>query len=319
MYKYLNPSNYARYAQILASRYLLEPLEIRFSPKPNLPLRHPPIFFLGPPRSGSTLAVQAITEALDVGYLSNRHCDWCGAPALAQRLFQPTKFRPKPDFCSSYGVTQGAHAPAECGEWWYRFFRRSPQYVSLAEVDPRKMNNFRRSIASLINAFDRPVIFKNLFASFRIQAIAKYLPESLFIVMHRNEVDNGHSLLEARHRVNGSYARWWSMEPPGVDHLRKLPAHQQVIEQIRCVHTIIYKDLKSANVDPSRYLDLSYENFCADPREAIKTIHNFFLRNKCKVTRRSELPINFPTRKHVRIDPDIYKAMVSYAQGICSH
>ena len=314
MYKYLNPSNYARYAQILANRYLLEPLEIRFSPKPNLPLRHPPIFFLGPPRSGSTLAIQAITEALDVGYLSNRHCDWCGAPALAERLFQPTNLRPKTDFYSLYGDTQGAHAPAECGEWWYRFFRRSPQYVSLTEVDPRKMNNFRRSIASLINAFDRPVIFKNLYASFRIQAIAQYLPESLFIVMRRNEIDNGHSLLEARYRVNGSYARWWSMEPPGIDHLRKLPAHQQVIEQIRHVRATIYKDLTFANVDPTRYLDLSYESFCTDPREAIKTIYNFFLRNNGKVTRRSELPINFPTRQHVRIDPDIYKAMVRYAQ-----
>jgi hypothetical protein len=318
MYRYFNPSNYARYAQILANRYLLEPLEIRFSPKPNVPLRHPPIFFLGPPRSGSTLAIQAITEALDVGYLSNRHCDWCGAPALAERLLKPTNLRLKTDFHSLYGDTQGAHAPAECGEWWHRFFRRSPQYVSLAEVDPRKINNFRRSIASLINAFDRPVIFKNLYASFRIQAIAQYLPESLFIVMRRNEIDNGHSILEARHRVNGNYARWWSMEPPGIDHLQKLPAHQQVIEQIRHVRATIYKDLIFANVDPTRYLDLSYESFCTDPREAIKTIHNFFLRNNCKITRRSELPINFSTRQHVRIDPDIYEAMVRYAQGFDS-
>ena len=314
MYRYYNPSNYARYAQILANRYLLEPLEIRFSPKPNLPLRHPPIFFLGPPRSGSTLAIQAITEALDVGYLSNRHCDWCGAPALAERLFQPTNLRPKTDFHSLYGDTQGAHAPAECGEWWYRYFRRSPQYVSLADVDPRKINNFRRSIASLINAFDRPVIFKNLYASFRIQAIAQYLPESLFIVMRRNEVDNGHSLLATRKRVFGCYERWWSMEPPEVEQLKSLPAHQQVIEQIRHIHAVINRDMVFAQVPPSRRFDLHYEQFCAAPRAVIHTLQDFLARNNCDVARRVELPASFPCRQQVRIDHDLYKAMADYAR-----
>ena len=314
MYRYFNPSNYARYAQILANRYLLEPLEIRFSPKPNLPLRHPPIFFLGPPRSGSTLAIQAITEALDVGYLSNRHCDWCGAPALAERLFQPTNLRPKTDFHSLYGHTQGAHAPAECGEWWHRFFRRSPQYVSLAEVDPRKINNFRRSIASLINAFDRPVIFKNLYASFRIQAIAQYLPESLFIVMRRNEVDNGHSLLATRKRVFGCYERWWSMEPPEVEQLKSLPAHQQVIEQIRHIHAVINRDMVFAQVPPSRRFDLHYEQFCAAPRAVIHTLQDFLARNNCDVARRVELPASFPCRQQVRIDHDLYKARADYAR-----
>ena len=204
MNKYLNPLNYAGRLFSLANRHLLERAETILAPKIDEPLRYPPIFFLGAPRSGSTLAVQVITDALDVGYITNRHCQWFGVPALAEKLFHPIRSRPASDYRSRHGVTQGWHAPAECGEWWYRFFRRKPPYMRLDEVDPAKMRAFRRSVAALTNAFDRPIVFKNLYASLRIQAIAHYLPESLFVVIHRNEVDNGHSLLEARDRVFGN-------------------------------------------------------------------------------------------------------------------
>jgi hypothetical protein len=77
--QYLNPANYARRALSLANSYLLGHLESVLAPEPSEPLRHPPIFFLGAPRSGSTLAVQVVTDALDVGYISNRHCQFCSA------------------------------------------------------------------------------------------------------------------------------------------------------------------------------------------------------------------------------------------------
>ncbi len=311
---FINPKFYARWTLWFANKWVLQQLESRWVFDREAPLRHSPIFFLGAPRSGSTLAVQAITEALDVGYISNHHCHWYGAPALAERLFHPTKVRPTSDFMSLHGDTNGIYAPAECGEWWYRFFQRSPAYVSLAEVDPQRMLRFRRSIAALTNAFDRPILFKNLYASLRIQAIAHYLPESLFIVMHRNEVDNGHSLLATRKRVFGCYERWWSMEPPEVEQLKSLPAHQQVIEQIRHIHAVINRDMVFAQVPPSRRFDLHYEQFCAAPRAVIHTLQDFLARNNCDVARRVELPASFPCRQQVRIDHDLYKAMADYAR-----
>ncbi len=84
MKKYLNPANYARRAFGLVNRHLLGHDESALAPDHDHPLRHPPIFFLGAPRSGSTLAVQVITDALDLGYISNRHCQWFSAPALAK-------------------------------------------------------------------------------------------------------------------------------------------------------------------------------------------------------------------------------------------
>ncbi len=315
MNKYLRPINYLNKALHIANSHILHHAESTFAPNVCESLKHPPIFFLGAPRSGSTLAVQVITDALDVGYISNRHAQFFGAPGIAEKIFRPVRKRPGSNYCSNHGTTAGWHAPAECGEWWYRFFRRLPAYVQLDEVDEKKMYAFRRSVAALINAFDRPIIFKNLYASLRIQAIAHYLPESLFIVTNRNEVDNGHSLLEARLKTFGSYETWWSMEPPRVEQLKKLAPHEQVVEQIRHIHETIERDLELSKVQSSRRFDLSYEDFCESPKSEINKICDFLSLNDCKVAQRNEYPDSFKRRKIVRIDKKIYSAMLGYAKN----
>lgn len=315
MYKYLKPKNYARGVLRVANIYGISGVESLLERHPEEPLRHPPVFFLGAPRSGSTLAVQVLTDALDFGYISNFHCRCFGAPAIAERLFHPTANRAQSDYSSSQGVTRGLHAPAECGEWWYRFFRRTPPYMELEEVNPRKMRDFRRSIVALTNAFDRPILFKNLYASLRIQAIAHYLPESLFIVMRRDEVDNGHSLLESRYRRSGIYEAWFSVEPPEADKLKTLPAHEQVIEQIRHIHASINADLKKAGVSFARCFSLDYESLCADPCAVVDAVQGFLVGNGVRVEKRKHaLPAWFNRSREVRIERALYAAMVSYAR-----
>jgi hypothetical protein len=150
--KYLQPGNYLGHIRRLLNRHVLARIEENRNSRNRPGLAHRPIFVLGAPRSGSTIVVQVITDALDIGYISNRHCSWFGAPALAERLFRPLGNRPDSDYRSSYGVAFGPHAPAECGEWWYRFFRRQPPYVTLDEVDPARMEAFRFSVAALTQA-----------------------------------------------------------------------------------------------------------------------------------------------------------------------
>lgn len=314
MDKFLNPKNHVSTAFRLINRYVVEKVETWMAPNADLPLRHPPIFILGAPRSGSTLAVQVITDVLDVGYISNRHCRWFGAPALAERLFHPTNSRPSSDFQSKQGATNGSYAPAECGEWWYRFFRRNPAYVTLEEVCPDRMRQFRQSVAALTNAFDRPILFKNLYASLRIQAIAHYFPESLFIIIRRNEIDNGHSLLEARLQHFEEYSRWFSVEPPEIERLKKLPAHQQVIEQIRHTHQTINSDLDTAQIDDACRFYLAYEDFCDNPARTLAQLQDFLLKNNCVVSQLAEAPEKFYPRREIRVDSELYQQMVSYVE-----
>lgn len=310
--------NYKKYPHLFLAcinRYFLGCLETIFGLGTG-DLRHPPVFVLGAPRSGSTLAAQVITDALDLGFISNCHCQWYGAPIIAEKLFHPIANRPNSDYRSRLGVTKGRHAPAECGEWWYRFFRRKPPYIRLADVDPKKMREFRRSVVLLTNSIDRSILFKNLYASLRIQAIAHYLPESLFIVIHRDEVDNGHSLLEGRDRVFGNYETWWSMEPPELEVLKRLPVHEQVIEQIRHTYITIDSDMKLAKIDRKRRMDFTYEDFCDNPASLVESVRSFLKQNGYQVKRRNiVLPESFVRRQEVRIDEKLYEALRCYAAG----
>ncbi|MCI5156836.1 MAG: hypothetical protein D3906_00010 [Candidatus Electrothrix sp. AUS1_2] len=302
------------YAFVFSNKYIFPLLDMLLAPSFEKKLKYPPVFIIGAPRSGSTLLFQVVTDALDVGYISNRHCQWFGAPALAEYFFHPLVNKPVSDYQSNHGTTCGAYAPAECGNWWYRFFRRNPSYVTLDDVDPKKMQAFRRSIAALTNALDRPIVFKNLYASLRIQPIAKYIPESLFIVIHRDEVENGHSLLEARYKRFGDYTSWFSMEPPEVEKLKALSPHEQVTEQIRHIHMTIDNDMQTAGVASKCRFDLGYEEFCTDPSEKINAIQSFLELHDCQITRRSSsIPEHFNLRNEIRIDQQLYQAMKSYS------
>ena len=288
-----------------------EPVLYKNSDKP---LAHPPIFFLGAPRSGTTLAMQVITDVFDIGYISNFHCNFFGAPALAEIVFRPIEGRPRSSYSSVHGKTAAPHDPSECGEWWYRFFRRFPRYVDLAGANDRKMSRFRGSVGSLIQAFGKPILFKNPHAALRIQPIVKYVPEALFIIVERDELDNAHSLLEVRKKVYGSYERWWSMEPPAIKELEKLPAHQQVVEQIRNIYSTIRSDLDIAGVDPSACFTLKYEQLCNDPEKEMLRLDQFFRVNKCEIRRLHLPPEPFARRNEIRIDPELFESMKRYAK-----
>ena len=88
-------------------------------------------------------------------------------------------------------------------------------------------------MARFADAAGRPLVFKNLYCSLRLEPIAHALPEALFVVMHRDQIENARSILAGRMRRSGDYAAWWSAEPPGIEEIRRLSPVRQVVEQLR--------------------------------------------------------------------------------------
>lgn len=271
MRRFLRPSAYIEGGRRALNLYLLPGLESILSTG-SLELRgRPPTFIIGPPRCGSTLAIQLLTDALDVGYISNAHAQWFGCPAIAEHVLRWTRVRAPSDFSSDLGVTKGAHGPAECGEWWYRFFPRSPAYVDRRNVDPVSGVAFRRSIVALTRAWARPLIVKNLYASLRIHPIAAAVPEAVFVIIRRDESDIAASLLRARRKVHGREDSWFSVEPPNIDELRHLPPERQVLEQVRSIYAVIERDLRVATVPSQQIVGVSYADLVNRPADFIET------------------------------------------------
>lgn len=298
----------------LANRHLFSWVDMAMAPRASLPLAHPPVFIIGPPRCGSTLLMQLIASTLDVGYLSNRHCQWSGSPAVAEYLYRASRHAlQNATYESAHGRTEGWHGPAECPGWWYRFFRRHPSYVSVLDADPQAMKCFRRSLAFLAAVGRKTFVFKNLYASVRICPITKWVPESLFIVVYRDEIANACSLLQARHDRFGSYEPWFSLEPPGVESLKDAPPAEQVVEQIRRIYSVIDRDLSASAVPATRRLNLQYEEVCRSPSETIGRIREFLSQNGEQVAEKAQPPLQFSSRSAAPDHQTLYYAVCEYS------
>lgn len=293
---------------------LFHVIECAISHDDQEPIIYVPVFIIGAPRSGSTLLYQAMTEQYDFGYLSNLHCRFYGAPSLIERLLNPLKSRQPSSYTSNFGWTQGKAAPSECGEYWYRFFRRKPQYVPLEEADPPKLRQLRASVRALGNAFGKPILFKNMNCALRLMPTAQALPEALFIVTHRNIIDNACSLLKVRQQVYGDYIHWWSMEPPTVEQLKGLSPHEQVIEQIRHIDNLI--ETQSQIIGRDRFIHIQYEQFCDDVHGTLSKFDRFFAHHDVDIKRRDvEVPGHFERREKVPVESKLYQQVVQYAHN----
>jgi hypothetical protein len=285
----------------------LDALETRTTDAGDEPLSHPPLLVVGAPRSGSTLLYQALVQAFDVGYLSNRHCRLYGGPSLVERVWHP---EPPVGFTSRFGRTSGPAGASECGEFWYRFFRRSPQYVPLAEADPRALGRLRAAVRALGSVAGKPLVFKNLICTLRLAPIGAALPEALFLVVRRDVAANAASLLAARRAVTGDERQWWSAEPPEVESLRTLEPHQQVVEQVRRIEALVDRDRDRLGAE--RFHEVRYEQLCDDAEGTMREIAAFAASAGVPLARRRPIPATFERSGEARIEPELHERIVEY-------
>lgn len=302
---------FARARSLWALHTLLDRIETVPADSGDEPLAHPPIFIVGPPRTGSTLLYQLVVQRFDAGYLANRHCRLYGAPSFVER--GRTKAWPPGELSSRYGRTSGPDSPSECPEYWYRFFRRSPQYVAREEMPTRNRRRLRASVRALGDAYGKPLVFKNLINALRLEPIANALPEALFVRIRRDLLATAVSLLAGRKALFGDYAHWWSSEPPEVERLRALPPEQQVVEQVRSIDALI--DRARDEIGEERFCELTYESVCEDTPAALSVIAALAERNGFRLDPRMEVPSSFDPSTPGPIDPALHERLVAYVGG----
>ncbi len=254
-------------------------------------LPYPPIFIIGAPRSGSTLLYQLLVERYKVGYLSNVHCQHHRGPAFAEFLLRPLRRRKPPDYSSNFGFIEGDAAPSECGEFWYRFFRRKPMAVSMRDADPRAMKKMRRAVRALVRVFGRPILIKNMNCALRLEPILLHIPEALFIVTHRKVEANASSILNARKEKYGDIETWYSLEPPGFEAFLNTPPEEQVHRQIESIYAEI--EMARAKGHEARFLDITYQSVCENPLEVLAKIETFIETFEVKLEIQNEVPVSF--------------------------
>ena len=272
------------YARNAALEDLLRELSDLLAPAEALALARartrawPIVLIIGPPRSGTTLAMQWLAASGAFGYPTNLLSRFYGAPAIGARvqelLTNPRyAFRDELaglvrefDFKSDLGKTSGLLAPHEFWHFWRRFLPTvniEPLGERLNEVDATGLND---ELAAMAEVFGKPLALKGLMLMYDLPAVARLMPDTVFLRLKRDPLFNAQSLLEARERFFGNRHEWYSARPPEAAELERRSPIEQVAGQV--VHTQRHIDDGLRDIDPERKFELSYADLCAKPAEA---------------------------------------------------
>jgi len=280
MTKYLNPKNYINFIvnKILT---LLTPIIRRWENKyikkySNQPLKHQPVFIIGAPRTGSTILYQTLTNQFDVLYVDNLVCkfykNFFFGFWLRDKIF---KQKAHNCFKSNHGDTSkcGLYAPSECGGFWYRWLPSDRHFVDYEDITDEMLSEIRKEITTVINYFDKPIVFNNNNIALRIRLIKKIFPDAKFIIADREPIFVAQSLLKARKTFYNDLNIWWSIMPKNYIELLEEPYFKQVVLQHYNINKQMYKDLTEL-INDTNYLTINYKDFCANKNKVFKEIDN---------------------------------------------
>lgn len=233
-----------------------------------------PVFIVGPPRSGTTLAYQLFTTCLDFAYITNMEAQRPFAPAIAAIMAKrlDKSVHNGKSFSSQYGRTPGKFGPHEAGQFWYRWFPAGDQiYVRRGELDSERIADIRSYLSFLEYVKNKPLIFKNVYHCARIGALKDAFPEAIFIVIRREPLEIAQSILRAREKVGNGRNEWWSLPlPPPHCVPKNMPWAEQIIRQVKDVYDEI--DSQSAIQGRQYFIDVNYASLCSNPKEVIRTV-----------------------------------------------
>ena len=118
---------------------LLTPLNYLLNPLENLYLNvndldylksSPPVFIIGPPRSGTTVLYQLLCKHFNFGYTNNFVADWYNIPITATRLYNIFSSQTSSiELTSNFGKSSNLYGPNEFGKFWYRWFSKTHELI----------------------------------------------------------------------------------------------------------------------------------------------------------------------------------------------
>lgn len=239
----------------------VEALAISVAPKRHVP----PVFIVGLPRVGSTLASIIATRHLRCAMLSNMLMATPGSPVATAMLLRWTHpFDGVDDLRNVHGETSRWHGPNQGHRFWKRFITSG---TGTPAVLPGQREPLLATVAALQGLAGGPLINKWQTNALRIPLLAELFPGALFVHMNRDVQATAESILHARRTQRLGEHAWFSVRVPGADP-SSLDIFDQIAFQIGAVGSIIDESLREL---PARQvLRTSYEEVCTDPNALLE-------------------------------------------------
>jgi hypothetical protein len=222
------------------------------------------IFIVGAPRSGTTLLSQLFSGCTSAGYPNNLMAAFWNAPITGALLSK--KWTEDKIFTgiNKFGQTLDFREPHEFGAYW-----RSHLLMESMDQPDRASNklinwkNLKNSLQDISKVFANPVVYKALHLSWFIHETNKILPESKWIWISRDTLDNAMSILNLRRFLHNDIRIWASSKPKGIEKYCIGNPYLEVVAQVELINQWIDSQLKNENKD--NWISLSLESLVESP------------------------------------------------------
>lgn len=238
--------------------------------------KHPLVFIVGCPRSGSTLLMQWLANSGCFAAPDNFLARFYRSPYVGQlikdMLLDPRfSFRDEfadlqpisPGFNSSLGKTTGALSANEFYFFWRELFSTPVQYPSQSETDSFDLARARFELRRLIAYLDKPFACKGLMFNQILGALADWFPEAIFLHLQRGPFFTAQSLLLARETFFKDRRQWYSFQIPEYNELKSRTPIEQVAGQVIYMDAAVRRQL--SNMPDIRHISIRYEAFTENP------------------------------------------------------
>lgn len=300
---------------------ILGPVEHQITDDYGTPT-YPVVLLVACARSGSTLVLQWLARTGNFAYPTNLLSRFYAAPyigAKIQQMLLDPKFNFRDElgvfaeevpFASSLGKTKGALAPNEFWYFWRRFFPYGDlQYLDEQELERVDTATFVAELAALESAFDKPLALKGLIINWNIPFVSGLLDKALFVYVRRHPLYNAQSLLEARAKYYGDRRGWYSFKPREYEQLKNLDPYEQVAGQVYFTNRAVEEGL--LQIEASRSLEVSYEEFCEDPEQVFHHLRHRLAQQGCEVDAAYSGPKQFQHTNQIRLPRDEWQRIAT--------
>lgn len=253
----------------------------------------PHIWIVGSPRVGSTILYLVLAKLFGFTYFSNLVNDfYFDSPSVGICLQNQFDYHSCIDFKNQYGKTEGLFNPNEASLIFRKWFGGThPTQVHSKDVIPEQVENFLGTFRTIFGITNKFFINKNQWNSFRVEAINKLLPKSVFIWIRRDIRYASCSTLTTR-KSQGSKYKWNSATLSNYEEIQKFPFWQQVVEQQYWHNLSILETLEK--IDGTKHMEIWYRDFCLSADSVICEIEKFLNDNGIPLKADPDIKLTLP-------------------------
>lgn len=255
-------------------------------------LSAPPVFIVGPPRSGTTLLYEALVTRYRFSYFSNISHRLHRTPVAGTWIGRNAIRSWTGNFESNYGHIPGWGSPNEGGWIWKRWIPEE-HALDAGDVNDRSVQCMQQTVAAIAELIGAPFINKNVMHSVHMRLLDAIYPGCLFIECSRDITATARSILKARRDEFGESGmnEWLSVRPPGWEQVKDESPARQAVAQVALTRQAIERDAQAIGAD--RLATVSYEELCAAPEAMAGQVQAFLASHGVDVETRHALPERF--------------------------